>query len=327
MMWPPIGIIDIVSNPPATIVSTAPVRIRSAAIAIDCKPDEQKRLIVIALVSTGSPARMAAARATFIPCSASGIAHPMITSSISYTSSPGTRASASLITTLPISSGRVFRKVPFGALPTAVRTAETITASFISFSPMSKVQCPMSCYSKSNARNLDNSRASAHKQQQDDSFYAVQTLDLGHWTSFLRAYLSLTSPQVSLASSSFRRATEMPLVPSPKDTVLKRVSHDSSRHRSVCAPASHRSAHRDPRYTRHASSGESPASKLRAPHFPSPVCLCVAAAQRTHSLRGPTLLSSHPLSIDHHSSKSCHLPTGNQRCAPPQPKSLLSRAL
>ena len=63
-----------------------------AAIAIDCKPDEQKRLIVIALVSTGRPARIAAARATFIPCSASGIAQPMITSSISDVSRPGTRA-------------------------------------------------------------------------------------------------------------------------------------------------------------------------------------------------------------------------------------------
>jgi hypothetical protein len=56
----------------------------------------------------------------------------MITSSISAASNPGTRAIASLITAAPISSGRVLRKVPFGALPTAVRTAETITASLIS---------------------------------------------------------------------------------------------------------------------------------------------------------------------------------------------------
>src|SRR5215218_5416818 len=131
MMWPPIGIIDIVSKPPATITSAPPLLILSAAIAIDCNPDEQKRLIVIALVSTGKPARIAAARATFIPCSASGIAHPMITSSISEVSKPGTRATASLITAAPISSGRVVRSVPFGALPTAVRTAETITASLI----------------------------------------------------------------------------------------------------------------------------------------------------------------------------------------------------
>src|SRR5438034_4730693 len=114
------------------MITCAPfVRIRSDAIAIDCSPDEQKRLIVIALVSIGKPARIAAARATFIPCSASGIAQPMITSSISDAARPGTRAIASLITAAPISSGRVFLKVPLGALPTAVLTAETITASFI----------------------------------------------------------------------------------------------------------------------------------------------------------------------------------------------------
>src|SRR6185436_3651489 len=131
MMLPPIGIIDIVSKPPATITSAPPLLMRSAAIAIDCRPDEQKRLIVIALVSTGRPARIAAARATFIPCSASGIAQPMMTSSISESSRPGTRLAASLITAAPISSGRVFLNVPFGALPTAVRTADTITASLI----------------------------------------------------------------------------------------------------------------------------------------------------------------------------------------------------
>jgi len=133
MMWPPIGIIDIDSNPPETITSAPLVRMRSLAIAIVCKPDEQKRLIVIALVSTGRPARIAAARATFMPCSASGMAQPMITSSISEADKPGTRAMASLITAAPMSSGRVLRKVPFGALPTAVRTADTITASFIDY--------------------------------------------------------------------------------------------------------------------------------------------------------------------------------------------------
>ena len=131
MIWPPIGIIDIVSSPPAISTSAPPVRIRSAARAMDCSPEEQNRLIVIALVSTGRPARIAAARATFIPCSASGIAQPMITSSISAGSRPGTRAIASLIAAAPSSSGRVSFNVPLGALPTAVRTADTITASFI----------------------------------------------------------------------------------------------------------------------------------------------------------------------------------------------------
>ena len=122
------------SKPPATITSAPFVRIRSLAMAIVCNPDEQNRLTVIALVSTGSPARIAAARATFMPCSASGMAQPMMTSSISDAAKSGTRAIASLITAAPMSSGRMSRKVPLGALPTAVRTADTMTASFITTS-------------------------------------------------------------------------------------------------------------------------------------------------------------------------------------------------
>ena len=40
-LLPPIGIIDIVSRPPATITSAPPVAIRSAASAMVCSPDEQ----------------------------------------------------------------------------------------------------------------------------------------------------------------------------------------------------------------------------------------------------------------------------------------------
>ena len=97
--------------------------IRSAAYAIACRPDEQKRLTVTADAVTGMPARRLAMRATFSPCSASGIAQPRITSSTSAGSSPGARASASAMTVAAISSGRVYRSVPLGALPTAVRTA------------------------------------------------------------------------------------------------------------------------------------------------------------------------------------------------------------
>src|SRR5581483_11629582 len=68
-------------------------------------------------------------RATFMPCSASGIAQPRVTSSTSDAWTPGARFSASAMTVAAISSGRVPRSVPFGALPTGVRTAETITAS------------------------------------------------------------------------------------------------------------------------------------------------------------------------------------------------------
>src|SRR6185436_19844596 len=94
-----------------------------------CSPDEQNRLTVTADAVIGTPARRLAIRATLSPCSASGIAQPRITSSISAGSSGVARASASLITAAAISSGRVCFSAPLGALPTGVRTAETIKAS------------------------------------------------------------------------------------------------------------------------------------------------------------------------------------------------------
>ena len=94
-----------------------------------CRPDEQNRLTVIADASMGTPARRLAMRATFMPCSASGMAQPRMTSSTSPGSMPGARFSASAMTVAPSSSGRVARRVPLGAFPTGVRTADTITAS------------------------------------------------------------------------------------------------------------------------------------------------------------------------------------------------------
>jgi len=81
---------------------------------------------------------------------ASGIAQPRITSSTSAGSRPGTRLSASLMAAAAMSSGRVLRSVPRGALPTAVRAMETMTASFILFLPdgtlSSAAACPSSAY-------------------------------------------------------------------------------------------------------------------------------------------------------------------------------------
>ena len=91
-------------------------------------------MTVTADALTGIPARRLAMRATFMPCSASGIAQPMITSSISPGSSPGARFSASAMAVAASSSGRVPRSVPPGALPDAVLTAETMTASCMVFS-------------------------------------------------------------------------------------------------------------------------------------------------------------------------------------------------
>ncbi len=105
-MLPPIGTMLIDSVPPATTLCAKPHMMRSAAKAIDCRPDEQKRLMVTADAATGTPARRLAMRATFSPCSASGIAQPRITSSISAGSTPGARRSASAMTAAAISSGR-----------------------------------------------------------------------------------------------------------------------------------------------------------------------------------------------------------------------------
>ena len=104
---------------------------RSAAIAMDCKPEAQKRLTVMAEELTGRPARRAAMRATFIPCSASGMAQPRITSSISLRSRWGRRASAPSIAVAARSSGRVVANAPRPDLPTAVRMLLAITASLI----------------------------------------------------------------------------------------------------------------------------------------------------------------------------------------------------
>jgi hypothetical protein len=94
-----------------------------------CSPDEQKRLIVTADALTGTPARRLAMRATLRPCSASGIAQPRMTSSTSDGCTPGARRNASPMTAAAISSGLTVFNAPFGARPTAVRVAETITAS------------------------------------------------------------------------------------------------------------------------------------------------------------------------------------------------------
>src|SRR5262245_14866315 len=119
------------SVPPATIARAPPDMIRSAAYAMACRPDEQKRFTVTADAVIGTPARRLAIRATLSPCSASGIAQPRMTSSMSPGSTPGARASASLIAVAASSSGRTNRSAPFGARPTGVLTADTIKASAI----------------------------------------------------------------------------------------------------------------------------------------------------------------------------------------------------
>jgi hypothetical protein len=65
-------------------------------------------------------------RATFMPCSPSGMAQPMMASSMRLGSTPGAAATAPRSTCASKSSGRVLRNIPFGALPTGERTADTM---------------------------------------------------------------------------------------------------------------------------------------------------------------------------------------------------------
>ena len=91
---PLIGIALMLSAPPAIITSASPTRMRSAAICTAVRPEAQKRLTVTPPTLLGSPASSAATRAMFKPCWPSGIAQPMIASSIAFGSSVGTAFSA-----------------------------------------------------------------------------------------------------------------------------------------------------------------------------------------------------------------------------------------
>ena len=73
----------------------------------------------------GSPASNRPMRATFMPCSASGMAQPTITSPISRASRPGTLATTAASTWASMSSGRTVRNMPL-RLATGVRVAATM---------------------------------------------------------------------------------------------------------------------------------------------------------------------------------------------------------
>ena len=70
------GTMVIDSVPPATATSYSPEVMLWAAWAMDCRPDEQKRLMVMAGTVSGRPARKDAGRATFMPCSRLGHGAP-----------------------------------------------------------------------------------------------------------------------------------------------------------------------------------------------------------------------------------------------------------
>ncbi len=130
---PPMLIIDMVSAPPAIITSAIPADTFADAMAIDSIPDEQKRLMVEPGTSTVSNDINDKRRPMFIPDSASGKALPTTMSSISDFSICGKSSNNRLITVAAMSSGRVKRKVPLGALPMAERYPPTIYAFIILF--------------------------------------------------------------------------------------------------------------------------------------------------------------------------------------------------
>ena len=119
---------EIDSTPPAAKMSPSPLITRCAAMAIVCRPDEQKRLTVIPDVVTGQPARIAICRAMLRPVAPSGLAHPMMTSSISPGSSRA-RSIAWRSAWPPIVAPCVMLNAPFQLLHSGVRAVETMTAS------------------------------------------------------------------------------------------------------------------------------------------------------------------------------------------------------
>src|SRR5690606_26348049 len=126
---PVMGTRLMLSTPPARMTSAWPSMMRSAARAMACRPEEQKRLMVKPGTVGGSPARMAAMRAILIPCSPSGMAQPRMTSALFSAASPGLRRMAARLTMAARSSARWSLRVPLWALQMGVRTPATITAS------------------------------------------------------------------------------------------------------------------------------------------------------------------------------------------------------
>ncbi len=126
---PPIAIIDIVSAPPAIIISANPARIFAVAIAIDSNPDAQYLFTVEPGTSIVSKLIKEIILPIFKPLSASGNAFPVTTSSILFFSICGKSFIRCLITATAISSGRVNLNLPLGALPIADLYPPTIYAS------------------------------------------------------------------------------------------------------------------------------------------------------------------------------------------------------
>ena len=110
------------SAPPARMTSAPPPRMRSAARAMDCRPEAQKRLMVMADGVDGQAGAEAgdAGHVHALLGFGHGAAEDDVVDfgAVEW----GMRSSAPLMAMAARSSGRVVRRVPRGALPTAVRT-------------------------------------------------------------------------------------------------------------------------------------------------------------------------------------------------------------
>src|SRR5258707_138403 len=100
---------------------------RCDAVAMVCRPEEQKRLMVMPDAVMGRPALSAIWRAMFMPVAPSGLAQPMITSSTAAGSMPA-RCTACCTAWPPSVAPWVMLKEPFQLLARGVRAVETITA-------------------------------------------------------------------------------------------------------------------------------------------------------------------------------------------------------
>src|SRR5208282_4576963 len=120
------------STPPPINASLPPLTIWYAASAIDCRPEEQNRLMVTPPVEVGSPASMAETLPMLCPCGPWGCPHPRMTSSTSRGSSWGVLRSTSWMQCAARSSGRVRLNDPRNDLARAVRELATMTASLMS---------------------------------------------------------------------------------------------------------------------------------------------------------------------------------------------------
>src|SRR3954469_1955500 len=208
---PPSCVSEMLSSPPATMQSASPAMMRWAAIAMVCRPDEQKRFTVTPETVTGIPARMADSRATFEPVAFSGVAQPSTTSSTSAGSIPA-RSTACFTTWPPSVAPCVMLNAPRKALPIGVRAVDTITASVMCRSlTLLSSRKPRSGYPGSMLPSTRDygSRLSRFALGRDDSHHVISSRSLrgavvGERRAFVGKLVQQRGRLVALVAGLFR---------------------------------------------------------------------------------------------------------------------------